>query len=160
MQLAESLRAALRAVPAQRLWVNPDCGLKTRGWPETRAASMNSLFFKDRVCPRTIRAIPERLPEPATLEAAVKLEPAILDCFYVAGTSTGNTIEGNEASWNAEGWRRNANGIDVIAPGNTIARNVVHDNEDDTLFRLDNTAAGVGLVRSSKRHIPPRVERA
>ncbi len=22
----------------ERLWVNPDCGLKTRGWPETRSA--------------------------------------------------------------------------------------------------------------------------
>jgi 5-methyltetrahydropteroyltriglutamate--homocysteine methyltransferase len=22
----------------QRLWVNPDCGLKTRQWPEVRAA--------------------------------------------------------------------------------------------------------------------------
>ena len=28
-------------VPAERLWVNPDCGLKTRGWPETRAALAN-----------------------------------------------------------------------------------------------------------------------
>ena len=25
-------------IPAERLWVNPDCGLKTRQWPETRAA--------------------------------------------------------------------------------------------------------------------------
>jgi 5-methyltetrahydropteroyltriglutamate--homocysteine methyltransferase len=25
-------------VPAERLWVNPDCGLKTRGWHETEAA--------------------------------------------------------------------------------------------------------------------------
>jgi len=25
----------------ERLWVNPDCGLKTRGWPETRAALAN-----------------------------------------------------------------------------------------------------------------------
>jgi 5-methyltetrahydropteroyltriglutamate--homocysteine methyltransferase len=23
------------------LWVNPDCGLKTRGWPETEAALLN-----------------------------------------------------------------------------------------------------------------------
>ena len=52
---------------------------------------------------------------------------------YVSGTSTGNTIEGNEASFNAEGWRRNANGINVIAPANTILRNVVHDNEDSGL---------------------------
>jgi 5-methyltetrahydropteroyltriglutamate--homocysteine methyltransferase len=32
------LRRALEVVPAQRLWVNPDCGLKTRGWPETESA--------------------------------------------------------------------------------------------------------------------------
>ncbi|MGD6740706.1 5-methyltetrahydropteroyltriglutamate--homocysteine S-methyltransferase [Streptomyces sp. BH106] len=32
------LRTGLEAIPAERLWVNPDCGLKTRGWPETRAS--------------------------------------------------------------------------------------------------------------------------
>jgi 5-methyltetrahydropteroyltriglutamate--homocysteine methyltransferase len=29
---------AREVVPAAQLWVNPDCGLKTRQWPETRAA--------------------------------------------------------------------------------------------------------------------------
>ena len=29
---------ANHGIPAERLWVNPDCGLKTRGWPETEAA--------------------------------------------------------------------------------------------------------------------------
>jgi 5-methyltetrahydropteroyltriglutamate--homocysteine methyltransferase len=28
-------------LPPGNLWVNPDCGLKTRGWPETRAALAN-----------------------------------------------------------------------------------------------------------------------
>jgi 5-methyltetrahydropteroyltriglutamate--homocysteine methyltransferase len=32
------LRKAAKRIPAERLWVNPDCGLKTRGWPETEAA--------------------------------------------------------------------------------------------------------------------------
>jgi 5-methyltetrahydropteroyltriglutamate--homocysteine methyltransferase len=32
------LARALAVVPAERLWVNPDCGLKTRAWPETEAA--------------------------------------------------------------------------------------------------------------------------
>jgi 5-methyltetrahydropteroyltriglutamate--homocysteine methyltransferase len=32
------LRRAARELPVERLWVNPDCGLKTRGWPETEAA--------------------------------------------------------------------------------------------------------------------------
>ncbi|MFG2869072.1 5-methyltetrahydropteroyltriglutamate--homocysteine S-methyltransferase [Streptomyces sp. NPDC048338] len=35
------LREALKAIPAERLWVNPDCGLKTRSWPETRASLEN-----------------------------------------------------------------------------------------------------------------------
>lgn len=29
------LRKAMDVVPVERLWVNPDCGLKTRGWKET-----------------------------------------------------------------------------------------------------------------------------
>lgn len=37
-EMVRLLRKAARVVPAERLWVNPDCGLKTRGWPETRAA--------------------------------------------------------------------------------------------------------------------------
>ncbi|WP_282204583.1 5-methyltetrahydropteroyltriglutamate--homocysteine S-methyltransferase [Kitasatospora fiedleri] len=45
------LRAGLAAIPAERLWVNPDCGLKTRGWTETRA-SIDSLV----TAARTLRA--------------------------------------------------------------------------------------------------------
>ncbi|MFE2533119.1 5-methyltetrahydropteroyltriglutamate--homocysteine S-methyltransferase [Streptomyces sp. NPDC059371] len=40
-EAAELLRTGLKAIPAERLWVNPDCGLKTRGWPETRASLEN-----------------------------------------------------------------------------------------------------------------------
>ena len=36
--MANLLRKAARRIPAERLWVNPDCGLKTRGWAETEAA--------------------------------------------------------------------------------------------------------------------------
>ncbi|MGP3689551.1 5-methyltetrahydropteroyltriglutamate--homocysteine S-methyltransferase [Streptomyces sp. IBSNAI002] len=37
-EAAALLRKGLEAIPAGRLWVNPDCGLKTRGWPETKAS--------------------------------------------------------------------------------------------------------------------------
>jgi len=37
-EVAESLRRAVAAVPAHRVWVNPDCGLKTRGYPEVEAS--------------------------------------------------------------------------------------------------------------------------
>lgn len=37
-EMLDLLERALRYVPKERLWVNPDCGLKTRGWPETKAA--------------------------------------------------------------------------------------------------------------------------
>ncbi|MFB7455340.1 5-methyltetrahydropteroyltriglutamate--homocysteine S-methyltransferase [Streptomyces sp. NPDC056188] len=40
-ETADLLRTGLEAIPAERLWVNPDCGLKTRGWPETRASLEN-----------------------------------------------------------------------------------------------------------------------
>jgi 5-methyltetrahydropteroyltriglutamate--homocysteine methyltransferase len=32
------MHKAVDKLPAENLWVNPDCGLKTRDWPETRAA--------------------------------------------------------------------------------------------------------------------------
>ena len=32
------LEKALRVLSLQQLWVNPDCGLKTRGWAEVRPA--------------------------------------------------------------------------------------------------------------------------
>jgi len=35
------LERACEVIPPERLWVNPDCGLKTRGWPETEAALAN-----------------------------------------------------------------------------------------------------------------------
>ena len=34
-EIEHLLRKALKVVPKERLWVNPDCGLKTRGWKET-----------------------------------------------------------------------------------------------------------------------------
>lgn len=40
-ETASLLRTGLEAIPSERLWVNPDCGLKTRGWPETRASLEN-----------------------------------------------------------------------------------------------------------------------
>ena len=35
------IHKASKLIPAERLWVNPDCGLKTRGWKETKAALLN-----------------------------------------------------------------------------------------------------------------------
>ncbi|MDA4108369.1 5-methyltetrahydropteroyltriglutamate--homocysteine S-methyltransferase [Mycolicibacterium holsaticum] len=40
-EMVTSLREALQAVPAERLWVNPDCGLKTRKTDEVRASLRN-----------------------------------------------------------------------------------------------------------------------
>ena len=40
-ELTGLLRLALEVIPAERLWVNPDCGLKTRTWPEAEAMLQN-----------------------------------------------------------------------------------------------------------------------
>ncbi|MGW1035097.1 5-methyltetrahydropteroyltriglutamate--homocysteine S-methyltransferase [Streptomyces antibioticus] len=50
-EAADLLRTGLRAIPAERLWVNPDCGLKTRAWPETRTSLENLV-----TAARTVRA--------------------------------------------------------------------------------------------------------
>jgi 5-methyltetrahydropteroyltriglutamate--homocysteine methyltransferase len=40
-EMAERLRKAAAVIPASHLWVNPDCGLKTRNWLETEQALAN-----------------------------------------------------------------------------------------------------------------------
>lgn len=40
-EIEAALREAIEAVPAERLWVNPDCGLKTRGRAEVEASLRN-----------------------------------------------------------------------------------------------------------------------
>ena len=37
-EMVALMEKAKAVVPANQLWVNPDCGLKTRHWPETKAA--------------------------------------------------------------------------------------------------------------------------
>ncbi|TMQ97839.1 5-methyltetrahydropteroyltriglutamate--homocysteine S-methyltransferase [Actinomadura soli] len=48
-EIEENLRRALRAVDPGRLWVNPDCGLKTRAYPETEASLRNLVTAAHRV---------------------------------------------------------------------------------------------------------------
>ncbi|MEN2737270.1 5-methyltetrahydropteroyltriglutamate--homocysteine S-methyltransferase [Microbacterium sp. X-17] len=42
-EVTELLETALSAIPGRQLWVNPDCGLKTRGYDETVASLRNIL---------------------------------------------------------------------------------------------------------------------
>lgn len=43
------LRKAAEHIPAERLWVNPDCGLKTRTWVETRQSLANMVAAARRL---------------------------------------------------------------------------------------------------------------
>jgi 5-methyltetrahydropteroyltriglutamate--homocysteine methyltransferase len=40
-EITALLRKAAEVIPVDRLWVNPDCGLKTRGWSEVEPAVRN-----------------------------------------------------------------------------------------------------------------------
>jgi 5-methyltetrahydropteroyltriglutamate--homocysteine methyltransferase len=40
-EMVDLLERAAQVLPPSRLWVNPDCGLKTRGWPEVKAGVTN-----------------------------------------------------------------------------------------------------------------------
>ncbi|WP_422116324.1 5-methyltetrahydropteroyltriglutamate--homocysteine S-methyltransferase [Brachybacterium sp. UNK5269] len=48
-EIAEQLRRARAVVGPQRLWVNPDCGLKTRGYAETEASLRHLVQAADQV---------------------------------------------------------------------------------------------------------------
>ena len=48
-EMVELIKAALDNVPADRLWVNPDCGLKTRGYAEVEPALANMVAARDEV---------------------------------------------------------------------------------------------------------------
>jgi len=49
--IVQLMKKAAERVPAERLWVNPDCGLKTRQWPEVIPALTNMVEAA-----RTLRA--------------------------------------------------------------------------------------------------------
>jgi 5-methyltetrahydropteroyltriglutamate--homocysteine methyltransferase len=40
-QMVQLMRKAAQRIPAERLWINPDCGLKTRQWDEVLPALQN-----------------------------------------------------------------------------------------------------------------------
>lgn len=55
-ELMALIRQALEVVPKERLWINPDCGLKTRQWPEVLASLENmvaaAIRIREEVAPR------------------------------------------------------------------------------------------------------------
>ncbi|SHH42420.1 5-methyltetrahydropteroyltriglutamate--homocysteine S-methyltransferase [Massilia sp. CF038] len=48
-EMERLLRKAAQVIPAKHLWVNPDCGLKTRGWKETEVALTNMVAAAHRM---------------------------------------------------------------------------------------------------------------
>ncbi|AWB83100.1 5-methyltetrahydropteroyltriglutamate--homocysteine S-methyltransferase [Corynebacterium liangguodongii] len=48
-EMVELIKAALENVPTDRLWVNPDCGLKTRGYAEVEPSLKNLIAARDEV---------------------------------------------------------------------------------------------------------------
>jgi 5-methyltetrahydropteroyltriglutamate--homocysteine methyltransferase len=56
-EVSELLSTALDALPVHQLWVNPDCGLKTRGYAETVAA-LENLVAATRAARERVAAVP------------------------------------------------------------------------------------------------------
>jgi 5-methyltetrahydropteroyltriglutamate--homocysteine methyltransferase len=48
-EMENLLHKALAVIPARNLWVNPDCGLKTRKWKETEQALKNMVEASKRL---------------------------------------------------------------------------------------------------------------
>lgn len=64
-EMQRLLRKARDVIPDARLWVNPDCGLKTRGWTETCAA-LNNMVQAARVLRQVAEA--EAAPVASSVE--------------------------------------------------------------------------------------------
>ncbi len=48
-EMIKLIHEMLDVLKEEQLWVNPDCGLKTRGWPETRSALKNMVAAAKQV---------------------------------------------------------------------------------------------------------------
>lgn len=67
--MVQLLEKAAECIPAERLWVNPDCGLKTRGWPETEAALVNMVAAARQLRAARAPRSPERWRCPGLVSA-------------------------------------------------------------------------------------------
>ncbi|MCW1926433.1 5-methyltetrahydropteroyltriglutamate--homocysteine S-methyltransferase [Luteolibacter arcticus] len=56
-EMTALLERAADVLPAERLWVNPDCGLKTRGWEETKASLENLVAAAKAMRTKTVAAV-------------------------------------------------------------------------------------------------------
>ena len=70
--------------------------------------------------------------------------------IYLTGTTTGVTVQGNTSYHNAYQYQRNANGINDIAPGNSIIGNVTYANEDSG---INIYTGGEQRARLGQRHV-------
>lgn len=48
-EIESLLKKAIKTMPVERIWVNPDCGLKTRNWEETRSSLANMVKAAEKV---------------------------------------------------------------------------------------------------------------
>ncbi|KEZ76394.1 5-methyltetrahydropteroyltriglutamate--homocysteine S-methyltransferase [Salinisphaera hydrothermalis] len=53
-EMVALLEKAVAVLPAEKLWVNPDCGLKTRGWAEVKPALENMVEAAQRMRARIV----------------------------------------------------------------------------------------------------------
>src|SRR5690606_30140713 len=48
-EMVTLLEKAVVLLPARNIWINPDCGLKTRKWPETKQALINMVKASEKL---------------------------------------------------------------------------------------------------------------
>lgn len=66
--MANLIRRAAQRIPIERLWVNPDCGLKTRHWPETEE-SLKRMVSAAKILRNEFRVQPEAKKDKREIEA-------------------------------------------------------------------------------------------
>ncbi|GLC44440.1 5-methyltetrahydropteroyltriglutamate--homocysteine methyltransferase [Pleodorina starrii] len=78
---------------ADRIWVNPDCGLKTRGWPETIAALRNMVAAAAQA-PAELLLQQQQQQQPQSVVPGVATAAAADTASQVAGNGSGGRSGG------------------------------------------------------------------
>jgi len=80
-EMVKQIEELLKVLPARQLWINPDCGLKTRGWAEVEESLQNMVEAVETVRQNQKEAeiqakidAENKAKEKADAEAKAKLE--------------------------------------------------------------------------------------
>ena len=143
------LQKALRAIPPDMLWVNPDCGLKTRGWPEVHAALRNMVEAAKKLAPH--HGVIRRVVRRATGVSPVSAHNTGKMPVPPSGTA-GRASSGTARNWS----RRTIMNVLVLHLALVTLAAAAGPTAENPLFQ-DLVTQGVKMSDGTRVKLPPPI---